>query len=91
MRQREKATALDMLHQFLAELWPDRHEACFEELRVLDGDDLLSQVDVLQGQAKCLANPHAASIQQQEERTVHYWDLRAVPNPQDRRRFQQTA
>ena len=30
-----------MLDQFLAELWSDRHEARFEELRVADDDDLL--------------------------------------------------
>jgi hypothetical protein len=30
----------------------------------------------LQGQAKCLANTHTASIEQQEECTVHRWHLR---------------
>jgi hypothetical protein len=79
-----------VLTQFLAELGPEWHEACFEELRVADGDDLLGQVDVLQGQAKCLANPHAGSIQQQEECAIHYGDFGAVANPQDRRRFEQT-
>jgi hypothetical protein len=78
-----------VLTQFLAELGPDWHEARFEELRVADGDDLLGQVDVLQGQAKCLANPHAASVQQQEECTVHYGDVRAVASLQNRRGFEQ--
>ena len=64
MRQREKATALDMRNEFLVELRPNRHEACFEELRVAYGNYLLSQIDLLQGQAKCLANTHTASIEQ---------------------------
>ena len=41
-RLRQTATTLDMGDQFLVELWANRHEACFEELRIANSDDLLS-------------------------------------------------
>jgi hypothetical protein len=42
----QAAKALNMPDQFLGELWPDWNDACFEKLRVVDGNDLLDHINV---------------------------------------------
>ena len=49
-RQGKFAPALNIDSQFPAELWSDRHQPCLEEFRVTNGDDLLDEVDIAQGQ-----------------------------------------
>jgi hypothetical protein len=61
-RQGEVAPALNVGSKFLPELWADRHQPCLEEFRVTNGDDLLDEVDIAQGQVKGLADAEPASV-----------------------------
>src|SRR5208282_6921400 len=66
-------------------------KARLEEFCAADGDDPFGEVDILQGQAQGLADTHAGSVQEQQQRAVHRGNLTTVARAQDRCRFQQSA
>ena len=71
-----------MSGKFLMEPWSNRNKARLEELRVANGDHLFSQIDILQGSAQHLADPHTSPVEEQNECPVHRRHLRAVPDAQ---------
>src|SRR5215472_2591908 len=60
--QGKVAPALNVGSQFLRQLWTDRHQPCFEEFCVTNGDDLVDEVDIAQGQVKGLADAQPAAV-----------------------------
>jgi hypothetical protein len=63
--QWKKAPAFDMRSQLAFELWSDRYETRFEELRIADSDDLLGEIHVVQDQAKRFTDAHTTTVKQQ--------------------------
>jgi len=70
-RQRKLAPPVNIGGQFFHEFWSDRHEPCLEELCVANGDNPLDQIDIAQVQAKGFANAKAASVEENQQRSIH--------------------
>jgi len=61
-RQWKLPPPLNIDGQFCCEFWPDGHDPCLEKLCVANGNYLLDDIDIAQGQIESFANAEAASV-----------------------------
>src|SRR5271157_2752081 len=81
-RHGQQAAAFEVRGQFVGKLRSDRNQTRLEEFCTADGDDPFGEVDVLQGQAQCLADTHAGSVEEQQQRAPLPTTLPKLPPQQ---------
>ena len=57
--------------QLSSEFWSDRHKPCLEKLCVANGENSLDDIDIAQCQIEGFASAEAASVQKNQQRSIH--------------------
>ena len=90
-RQWKLPPPLNMDGQLPCEFWSDRHKPRLEKLCVANGENPLDDIDIAQCQIEGFANAEAASVQKNQQRSIHGRLQRSAVNVNHRCGLEQPA